>query len=733
MDDPGHIDYARNDYVALAADEIDHAVLVTDVQGCIVYSNRTFHTMFGYGRGDMEGHKAAELLAVEGFDAGIVERIGNELRQKRAFEEEIPIVAKSGDVLWMSTVVKALYDAAGDLAHYLLVFSDINDSKQIQRLQRDVLEAIAQDKPVREVMELICRRVEIMAPDVTCSILAVDESECLRPLAAPSLPDHFNAAVDGVAIGPKHGSCGTAAWRNEPVIVEDIETDPLWTDFKGLALPLGLLACWSSPITLRNGRVSGTFAFYYKQKRGPSVWHQHIVRACVNLCVVALERDEATTRIARLAYYDSLTGLPNRAKLREEMESRFDKADAPKAALLFIDIDHFKDVNDTLGHSVGDSLLKEIADRIVEAVWDVDIVCRHGGDEFVVVLADADAPRAQRVAERLLASISKPVRVDGVTLPASASIGISLCPDNGSDSATLMRNADTAMYRAKSEGRSRFRFFTSDMNRMAQDRLLLAALLRDAVESQKIGLAYQPQVDAITGELAGVEALARWTHPALGAVPPSRFIPLAEDCGLIETLGEYCLNEACAQMTRWHAAGYDVPRLAVNISAIQFRNPSFPDIAASALRANKLDPELLTIEITESVMMDAYPTAVANARRLREMGVTISMDDFGTGYSSLSHLAKLPVSELKIDRSFMADLEENEAVQALVTAVIRIGETLRLRVVAEGVETLAQKRFLEALGCQVLQGYLFAEAMAPADFAVWLDAHSAKSVIRGAA
>jgi diguanylate cyclase (GGDEF)-like protein/PAS domain S-box-containing protein len=718
-------DRPASDYVVIAADEIDHAVLVADPTGRIVYANRTFHSMFGFQRGDMQGRNASDLLAAEGFDAGTMDRVRKDLAARRTFEEEVPVTTKAGDIVWMSTVVKPLFDETGELAHYLLVFSDINDSKQIQRLQRDVLEAIAQDRPIREVMDLICRRVEAIAPDVVCSILSVDGGKCLHPLAAPSLPDHYNAAIDGIPAGPKHGSCGTAAWRNEAVIVDDIASDPLWDDFKALALPLGLAACWSSPITLRDGRVGGTFAFYYRQKRGPSVWHEYIVRACVNLCVVALERDEATARIGRLAYYDSLTGLPNRSKLREQMEAMFDHATSPgPAALLFIDIDHFKDVNDTLGHSVGDSFLKELANRIVDAVWDIDIVCRHGGDEFVVVLEGADAPRAQRTAEALLERIAKPVRVEGVTLPASASIGISLCPDNGTDSATLMRNADTAMYRAKSEGRSTYRFFTSEMNRMAQDRLLLGALLRDAVADGQVSLAYQPQIDAMTGAVAGAEALARWTHPALGAVPPSRFIPLAEDFGLIEQIGESSLNEGCSQLRRWDDAGYDVPHIAVNISAIQFRNPEFPFVVAKAIAKNGLTAGRLTVEITESVMMDGSPTALDNARRLREMGVTISMDDFGTGYSSLSNLAKLPVSELKIDRSFMADLEESEAVQAMVTAVIRIGETLKLRVVAEGVETLPQRRFLEALGCDVLQGYLFGEAMPPNAFEDWLEHHS---------
>ncbi len=722
-----------SDYVALAAEEIDYAILITNAQGEIVYSNACFHAMFGYRHDDIAGRSAAGLLAAEGFEAGIMDRVYAELAKRRTFEEEVPVVTKTGAVVWMSTMVKPLYDANGTLSHYLLVLSDINDSKQIQSLQRDVLEAIAQDRPLREVMELLCRRVELMAPDVYCSILTVDERGLLHPLAAPSLPAHFSAAIDGVPNGPKHGSCGTAVWRKQPVIVEDIETDPLWEDFRDLALPLNLRACWSSPIQLRNGHIGGTFAFYYREKRGPSVWHEHIVRACVNLCVVALERDEASARIARLAYFDALTGLPNRTRLREEMEASIDCADDPRAALLFIDIDHFKDVNDTLGHSMGDSFLREIAERIVHSVHGADFVCRHGGDEFVVLLPGADAARAQEIATTLLQRIAEPVRVEGVTLPASASIGISLCPENGSDTATLLRNADTAMYRAKSEGRSRARFFSSDMNRMAQDRLLLGALFRHAVAQREISLAYQPQVEAGTGRLAGVEALARWTHPALGAVPPTRFIPLAEDSGLIEAVGEQCLDEACRQMQLWAAEGHEIPQLSVNISAIQFRNTDFPDIVAATLAAHGLEPQRLTIEVTESVMMDAYATAVENARRLRDMGVTISMDDFGTGYSSLSHLARLPVSELKIDRSFMADLEESEAVQAMVTAVIRIGETMRLRVVAEGVETVAQRRFLEALGCHVLQGYLFGEAMAPADFAAWLEAHGAEPAIHTAA
>ena len=710
----------------LVIDESESAMYVTDAKANIVFINKTFTAMLGYTPADVYGRRAREVLGSPHYSEKDYARLWADLSRGISVTEEVRACDKSGREIWLTMILRPIFAPDGSFKHLVGVLEDTTESRQIQSLQRDVLEAVAQDLPVSAVMSMICLRVEAMFPEVVCSILSVDEGMRLHPFAAPSLPDHYNRAIDGLACGPCSGSCGTAAWRGEPVLVEDIETDPLWADYKELPLPLGLLACWSSPIKLKNGRVAGTFAFYFREKRGPGMWHEQVVRACLQLCILALERHEAKQSIAKLAYYDPLTGLPNRAKLREEMERCFDQAVDPKAALIFLDIDHFKDVNDTLGHSVGDGLLVQIAERLRKVVWAEDIISRHGGDEFVIVRQGADGPRAAAVAQALLTAIAEPVVVDGLTLPASASIGISLCPADGRDAATLMRNADTAMYCAKREGRGTFRFFDGEMNRKAQDRLLLGALLRDAVETRQLRVAYQPQIDARSGAVAGVEALSRWSHPALGAVPPGRFIPLAEDCGLIEAIGEFCVNEACRQLRRWDELGFTVPQLSVNVSPIQFRNPGFPDMIGRAITSNGLDPARLTIEITESVMMDASPTAADNAALLRERGVVISMDDFGTGYSSLSHLSRLPVSELKIDRSFMGNLEDNAAAQALVTAVIRIGESLGLRVVAEGVETHAQRRFLEALGCDVLQGYLFGEAMTPAVFEQWLAARETR-------
>jgi diguanylate cyclase (GGDEF)-like protein/PAS domain S-box-containing protein len=717
IEEPG-----RRELIELAVNESNSAVYITDSAARIIFINATFTSMLGYDLADVLGKRAREVLGSTHYREADYTKLWADLSRGRSVQEEVRTRDKYGREVWLTLVLRPVFADDSSFKHLVGILEDTTESRQIQSLQRDVLEAVAQETPLVEVMTMICERVEAMFPELVCSILAVDADKRLRPLAAPSLPPHYREAIDGLPIGPACGSCGTAAWRREPVNVEDIDTDPLWADYKSLPLPLGLPACWSSPIKLKNGRVAGTFAFYFREKRGPGAWHEQVVRACLQLCILALERHEAKESIARLAYYDPLTGLPNRSKLREEMERCFDDAEAPEAALIFLDIDHFKDVNDTLGHSVGDEFLKQIAERLRAAVWAEDIISRHGGDEFVIVLGGADRRRARVVAEKLLSCISEPVLVDGVSLPASASIGISVCPADGTDTATLLRNADTAMYCAKAEGRGTYRFFDSEMNRKAQDRLLLGALLRDAISNDQLRLAYQPQICARTGVLAGVEALARWTHPALGSIPPSRFIPLAEDCGLIEAIGEFGISEACAQLRRWDDLGFVVPQMAVNISPIHFGNPGLPETVGQAIAASGIAAERLTIEITESVMMGASPAAAANADALRAMGVVLSMDDFGTGYSSLSHLARLPVSELKIDRGFMSNLEDNEAVQALVTAVIRIGESLKLRVVAEGVETIAQRRFLEALGCDVLQGYLFGEAMTPVAFAQWLEA-----------
>ena len=723
----------EHELTALAANETTYAVYITDADFRIIYVNRKFTEMLGYLPAEVMGESPRTLLGSSQYTEADYRRMWRELRAGMDVEREVRTYDKAGHEVWLSLTLRPLHAEDGSLKHLLAIMEDTTETRQIQGLQREVLEAVAQDMPLREVMTFICTRVEAIFPEVVSTIIAVDEEMRLRPLAAPSLPAYYSEAIDGLQAGPSAGSCGTAAWRGEPVTVDNIETDPLWADYKGLALPLGLRACWSSPIKLQSGRVAGTFAFYFREPRGPGIWHERVVAACVQLCMLAIERHESQERIAKLAYYDTLTGLPNRSMLRRELDAAFATRPEQSRAFLFLDIDRFKDVNDTLGHSAGDELLVEVAARLQKQLRPRDVICRQGGDEFVVVLDDCDPDRAASVAERVHAALDEPTEIIGLSLPVTASIGISLYPRDGRDTDTLLKNADTAMYQAKAEGRARHRFFSAEMNQLAQDRLLLSVALREAIAERGLHLRYQPQVSALDGRILGVEALARWVHPQLGDVSPDRFIKLAEESGLIEAIGDWALDEGCRQLKAWDEAGLSVPAVSINISPLHFRTRDLQPAVTGALSRHGIEPGRLAVEITEGVVMDDCPIAMENARALHALGVRLSMDDFGTGYSSLSHLSRLPVHELKIDRSFMQGLEDNDNARTLVTAVIRIGQSLGLQVVAEGVETDAQRRFLQALDCDVLQGFLFSRALPPDELAGWATRYAAQQEIRGAA
>ena len=580
---------------------------------------------------------------------------------------------------------------------------------------------------ITDIADRLCRRVEEIAPDVVSSLLHIDAGGLVHPLGGPGLPDDYSRALDGVAIGPDIGSCGSAAFYGEAVLAVDIDTDPRWQPFKQRPLEVGLRACWSTPIKAKDGRVIGTFAFYFRESRPPSRWHQRIVAACVHLGALAIERKEARAQIARLAYYDTLTGLPNRTRLRDLILEATGACPAGQhVALAFLDVDNFKDVNDTLGHSAGDELLVEFAQRLRAQIQPGDMLGRLGGDEFVIVLPNRDAAEASTVASRITDALLMPLRIGTRLVSMSASMGISIYPDNATDIDTLIQQADAAMYKAKRAGRSTYRFFSADMDRLAEQRLAHSAALRNAIASDALKLHYQPQIRTSDGTIHGVEGLARWHDPVLGEVSPSKFIPLAEECGLIEQIGLWAMREACRQMAEWRGAGLDIPCVSVNLSPISFQNPNLASVVAGILAEHGLPPEVLVLEITESVFLNERSVAIETMKALRELGVGLSLDDFGTGYSSLSRLAHLPIRELKIDRSFMRDVENDPGARAIVTAVVRVGQSLQLTVVAEGVETEGQRNWLAELGCDVVQGFLYAPALSPPAFGRWLLEHSAR-------
>jgi diguanylate cyclase (GGDEF)-like protein len=438
---------------------------------------------------------------------------------------------------------------------------------------------------------------------------------------------------------------------------------------------------------------------------------------------MAASLQEANEELQRMALQDGLTRLPNRLLLEDRLGQAIAHAQRSRVvcAVLFVDLDRFKTVNDTLGHFVGDELLKAVAARLLSAVRSADTVSRMGGDEFVVLLGEiAQADDAEKAAGKVLAALREPFQVLGHELVITSSIGISLFPFHGRDARALITNADAAMYGVKKSGRNSFQFFSEENTTFFPERLKTEHELRQAVARRQFELHYQPRVDVATGVTLGMEALLRWRHPEKGLVMPDDFIPLAEETGLILPIGDWVMQEACRQNKAWQNKGLRPLRVSVNISALQFQQKSLLDGIADALRKSGLDPAYLEVEITESVVMQKASEAIGTLQELARMGVHISIDDFGTGYSSLSYLKRFPLHTLKIDRSFIRDLSTNQDDATIVVAIVAMAHNLRLKVVAEGVETSDQLRLLHALGTDEYQGYHHSRPVAAAEFEIIL-------------
>jgi diguanylate cyclase (GGDEF)-like protein/PAS domain S-box-containing protein len=443
-------------------------------------------------------------------------------------------------------------------------------------------------------------------------------------------------------------------------------------------------------------------------------------------------------QITHSAEHDFLTGLPNRMLLNDRISQAIasGRRHAKQVAVLFLDLDGFKHINDSLGHPIGDKLLQSIAKRLVSCVRATDTVSRQGGDEFVVLLPDLDQPEdAAVMAGRMLRDVAEPHSVELHELHVTTSIGVSVFPDDGTNAETLIKNADTAMYQAKENGRQSFQFFKPAMNARAVARQSIEENLRRALERGEFALHYQPKVNLNTGAITGAEALIRWTHPSKGLIPPAQFIPIAEDCGLILPIGRWVLRQASEQAQSWIDAGLRPTTMAVNVSAIEFRDEDFLKGLFTILEESRLNPHALELELTESVLMKRVATTAVVLETLRNRGVQVAIDDFGTGYSSLSYLRKLPIDTLKIDQSFVGRIGGGDGDAAIVTAVISMARSLKLRVVAEGVETFEELEFLRAHHCEEAQGYYFGRPVPAQEFARLLEtgisseAHAALGIL----
>ncbi len=621
---------------------------------------------------------------------------------------------------------KLLIEMAMDISFALDNFDRETVRKRLElqsENERSVLESLARGESLTVLLSRLAGSYEAMYPGMLCSVLLLSpDGRHLEHGAAPSLPSTYCKAIDGSPIGERACSCGTAAYLGKTVIVSDIAHDPLWQDYRELALNHGLAACWSVPIFSTQQQVLGTFALYYSAPRSPQPAELATMERGAHLASLAIERAQTEARLMQLFHFDSLTGLPNQMLLKERVAQSVSLAQQTGAqlAVLFLDVDHFKNINDTLGHRVGDELLIQLAARLKSLIREEDTLSRLGGDEFILVLPATDVDAAAQVAKALLETVAQTYHIEQYELVVTPSIGIAMYPTDGADFDKLYQSADVAMYRAKKDGRNCFRFFTSEMQARSARRLQIENALRNALLRQQFQLHYQPQLSMQDGRVTGAEALLRWQHPELGMVSPAEFIPIAEESGQILAIGEWVLRTAVQQARRWLDSGQSPITISVNLSAIQFRHVHLTQLVMQILEEAHLSPQYIELELTESVAMDAPLAAIAVMDDLHARGIRMSIDDFGTGYSSLSYLRKFKVGKLKIDQSFVRDISDDPESRAIVTAIITLASSMGFQTIAEGVETAGQLAFLRLQGCNEAQGYYFSKPLSSVEFEMFM-------------
>ena len=722
-----------------------------------------------------------------------------------------------------------------------------------EKSHSQVMDLIANKAPLKKVLETIVHNLQQHNPYMLCSILLLDsERKRLLHGAAPSLPEFYNQAIHGLAIGYGVGSCGTASHTGKRVIVEDIQNHPFWSEFKELASRAEIAACWSEPILDSNGGVLGTFAIYHHEPTNPSESDIELIAQNAYLAGIAIElaRSNQETQLAAMLYqnsnesmmvvdsnnrilsvnpafvsdtgyspeevigrdpsllssgrqdkafyqamwhdlntigkwqgeiwnrrkngeiyaewiristiynadgtvlnrvslatdvtlrkeseeiiwkqanFDTLTGLPNRNMFHDRIAQEIKKTHRAKLplALMFIDLDHFKEINDALGHHMGDLLLKETATRLLSCVRDSDtvakmnLVSRLGGDEFTIVLGELkDTDCVERIAERILNKLSEPYQLGSELAYITASIGITMYPEDSTNVDTLIKNADQAMYVAKQQGRNRYSYFTESMQVAVQNRLRLTNDLRNAMENQELHLVYQPIVDLKSGKINKAEALIRWKHPIHGLISPNEFIPIAEDTGLIIEIGNWIFQEVVGQVAIWRETINPDFQISINKSPIQFTSAMAKKNNAhlnwvSFLKQLELPGQCIAVEITERLLLDSSDVIRSQLLEFRDYGVQVSLDDFGTGYSSLAYIKKFDIDYIKIDQAFVKNLKVDSDDLALCEAIIVMAHKLNMKVVAEGVETQEQLNLLLAANCDYGQGYYFSKPIPPEAF-----------------
>jgi len=707
----------ENRLLLLAVNNTDRPIFVLDECQRIVQVNRAFAELFDCRVEEVIGRSPDAFFDNQAIDLKALESAREHGVNKLDFAEEMQAYCP-GQEVWVRASINPIFNQSGQLVNQVVALSDVTEARQIRSLERDVLEALTGSLSFKALGDLLCQRIEAMAPGVLVALASLDVDR-LRLWAGPSL--QVSDDTDWLGMDPAFQASVACAAPNQAAKADALLAERLWT------LPTHSLAsgqarvCWRYPVKRRDGRLIGALTFYLQPGDEPDAKLRRIAQTSMHLCALAIEREASRQRLKQLAQFDALTGLPNRSQLHHYLDELLASADYQSMSVFYISLDRFKDINNTFGHAAGDQTLVEMANRFRKRLGNKQFLSRPEANLYVLIVPDCNGLRAATIAAHLQQVTTEPVEVSGFSLALSISIGIThhQKEEGKGDRDSLLQNAKSAMDQIKMSGGGDYLFFSEGMNRLARERLLLGTALRRAIPAC-LTLAYQPQIRLDTGALYGVEALARWHDAEFGWVPPDRFIGLAEEIGEIEAIGEWALREACWQLAAWRDQGLGVPMVSVNLSPLNFRNPGLPGFVARLLDDYCLTGQHLTIEITESAAMALTPEMLSVVQAIHALGVGLSVDDFGTGFSSLSNLANLPVSEVKIDRSFIAKCQEESRLQALVQAVIGIGKSLDLTVVAEGVETLEQSKMLMQHSCPVAQGYLYSRPLKPLDFGVWL-------------
>jgi diguanylate cyclase (GGDEF)-like protein/PAS domain S-box-containing protein len=681
----------------------DYAIFMLDPQGLVDSWSAAAERIKGYTAEQIIGHSFSCFFLPEDIRRGRPEEVLRIAATTGRHEELGMRVRRDGSEFLASVAFIALRDGAGNLRGFSEVCHDLSEHKESEARYRGLLEAAP------DGMVVVNQEGKIVLLNAqTEKQFGYRRDELLGESVTDIIPEGFAERL--IADGTRTAAAALAQQIGSGIELHGRRKDRSEFPIEIMLSPLESAEGMLVTAAIRDITTRKTAEANLVQKV------EALNRSNEELVRLAHAARTMTQRMTHAAEHDALTGLPNRLLLNDRIGQAiaFAQRHENQVAVLFLDLDGFKHINDSLGHPTGDKLLQSLAKRLVSCVRATDTVSRQGGDEFVVLISEINQPEdAISMSRRLLHVVAGANSIEKHDLHITASIGVSIYPDDGLDAETLIKNADTAMYHAKENGRQSFQFFTPAMNAQAVERQLIEEHLRRALERQEFTLHYQPKINIGTGAITGVEALIRWTNPTLGSVPPGQFVPVAEDCGLIVPIGAWVLREACTQAKAWADAGLPLMTMAVNVSAMQFRSETFLDGLFAILSETGLDPNHLELELTESALMKRAEFAASILSTLREKGVTVAIDDFGTGYSSLSYLRKFPLDALKIDQSFVRQITTVPDETIIVRAIIGMGRSLNLRVIAEGVETPDQLEFLKAHQCEEAQGYYFSRPVPP--------------------